>query len=205
MLLALLSGCYLSTRWVDEPAAEDREAGATPAPSAPLSGQRWCQNISFSLSSRQVIEASGRDSPYHYLGFLSGLCLHAEAFDPPTPGGHLACRVVQVLPDERPCPHPARSAPEGHAEGLHVDLGLNANGLRECEVLEGDPTETCWEECRCELGGAGGARPGWWYEPESAECEGPAIFLSPSGCLPLPDDRSELRVDCSLDVCPPWP
>jgi hypothetical protein len=113
------------------------------------------------------------------------------------------CHMVETLPDDRPCPHlveASKGRPCG--PGWHLDLGLDDQGRRRCEILsadrdgDGEPDsmpevdrERCMGECQL---------PGWVVE--SIEPERNCVFFH-SFFEAMMSPRSLLRLECLGAPC----
>lgn len=106
-----------------------------------------------------------------------------------------ACRVVETLLDDRPCPHPMEGPAGGRTGGWHRDLGLDSEGLRRCEILPADyDADGCPDgPCDCESGDYEGCLEGWIYNRDDDLCEhGQVRFTAPS----VTSDLSTVRIEC---------
>lgn len=112
-----------------------------------------------------------------------------------------ACRVVETLPDDAHCPHPAHRTDAGVTEGWHVDLGLDEHGRRECEVLPADfDGDGCPDgPCDCAAEVYDGCLQGWFYQYDEGACGSGRIRLSTGE---LPAARSGLWLVCRTSFCP---
>ncbi len=139
---------------------------------------------------------------------LVGYCLPR----PFPPDSIESCRVVETLIDDRPCPHPAE--PEGsgrdRTSGWQIDLGLDAAGHRQCEILPADYDNDAFPDGGCERPEA--PEPGetgcWrhydgclrgWYIAGYDLCEYGQVFFTGEDLL---SDRSNVRVECREQLCP---
>ncbi len=125
---------------------------------------------------------------------LTGACLN-QAFPADALG---ECRVVETLTDDRPCPHPADVVGPARTMGWHVDHGLNALGLRECEILPAD-----YDGDGCPDGSSicgdvfEGGLEGWVYRRLAPECSNGQVRLSSPD---MTSPRSLIRIEC-LEGC----
>lgn len=126
---------------------------------------------------------------------LTGACMTRElaSTDPDV------CRVIETLTNDGPCPHPA-SGEGTDRTGWHLDLGLDEDGRRQCEILPAD-----YDGDGCPDGGPvpcpdltlGLA--GWVYTSQDDQCEhGQVAFTSAD----VTTDLSDVRFECRTALCP---
>jgi hypothetical protein len=132
------------------------------------------------------------------------------------------CRVIETLPDDRPCPHPVDPPGAGREResGWHVDRGTvevesfdgQMRTRRRCEVLtadydlDGNPDDG--EECDDWPSEEPVCLPevveeeclqGWFFRRHLPDCEfGNVLFTSPV----IVGSLSDGRLECSFDYCP---
>jgi hypothetical protein len=114
------------------------------------------------------------------------------------------CRVVETLVNADGCPHPADADDESRSRGWHVDLGLDEDGRRLCEILPTDyngdecPDGISREDCQGERFGLDtAALQGWFYD--SGSCDfGQVRFTSTD----VTSDRSRIAFECRTALCP---
>jgi hypothetical protein len=128
---------------------------------------------------------------------LGGSCLIRESDSPSLE----RCRLVETLPDDRPCPHPADSLGPDRHRGWHLDLGLDDHGRRECEVLPADHDgDGCPDgPCDCRDQRYAGCLEGWFYELHAPPCVRGRIQLTDPDILGI---ESTARFECLTERCP---
>lgn len=106
------------------------------------------------------------------------------------------CRVVEVLPDDRPCPHPADVAGPTRSSGYHRDLGVDGEDFlrRRCEILPADYDEDGCIDGASSCHAADGLQ-GWYVARDETECSLGELVL-------MPDDMAEELSDVLLECLP---
>lgn len=130
-------------------------------------------------------------------GKLDGQCMPRELAST----GSDACKVIETLLDDRPCPGLA-DAPDGsRTEGWHLNRGLDAQGRRVCEILAADydgngcpdPLTECAEE------DFSTSLQGWFYQSDHPACENGKVRFTHDD---VSGDLSRVRFECQTALCP---
>ena len=130
-------------------------------------------------------------------GKLDGQCMPRELAST----GAEACRVIETLFDDSPCPHPANARDETRTTGWHIDRGVDESGRRLCEILPADYTgDGCPEGAAdCVSGDYSGGLQGWFYQSDHPSCEfGKVQFTNDD----VSSDLSRVRFECQTALCP---
>ena len=116
------------------------------------------------------------------------------------------CRVIELLHNDGDCPHPADLSGPERTNGWHVDLGLDEEGRRQCEILTADydgdgcPDGISREECEMwEFGSSSGALQGWFYMEDDYSCVFGRILFTNSDVV---SDTSDALLACRSYQCP---
>jgi hypothetical protein len=132
---------------------------------------------------------------------LTGACM-ARPLASTDPG---VCRVIETLPPERDsCPHLADAAGESRTAGWHVELPLDEEGRRQCEILPADYNGNGLPDgigggADCPDEPYGGCLSGWFYVSQDDQCDhGQVRFTSPE----VTSDLSDVRFECRTALCP---
>jgi hypothetical protein len=133
---------------------------------------------------------------------LTGACMTRQLAST-DPG---VCRVIETLNTDAACPYPANGVGGDRTSGWHMDLGVNDEGFRQCEILAADydgdgcPDGITPEQCAAEAFGPGtSALQGWFYDNDDPNCEfGQVRFTSPD----ITSDLSDVRFECRTALCP---
>jgi len=135
-------------------------------------------------------------------GKLPGRCMSRQLASA-DPG---VCRVIETLTNEGPCPHVANVDDETRSEGWHVDLGLDEEGRRQCEILPSDynadgcPDHVSRAECDDQRYGPGtAALQGWFYDATSSACDHGEVRFTDAD---ITSDMSRIRFECRTALCP---
>lgn len=112
-----------------------------------------------------------------------------------------ACRVIETLIDNRPCPAPADTRDGSRALGWHVDLGLDESGNRVCEILavdyDGNGCPDPLMECTGE--DFSSSLQGWFYQSDHPACENGKVLFTHDD---VSGDLSRVRFECQTALCP---
>lgn len=110
------------------------------------------------------------------------------------------CRLIETLPDERPCAHPADVPTAERTRGWHVDLGLDEAGRRRCEVLPADyDDDGCPDgSCDCASWRFSGCLQGWFHIPDAPPCETGRLQLTSPEIIGA---ESRAHFECHAESC----
>ena len=133
---------------------------------------------------------------------IGGACMQRQLAST-DPG---VCRVIETLVDERECPHLANAVGLDRTSGWHLDLNLNEDGQRQCEILPADydgdgcPDNISREQCEAEnIGPSSGALQGWFYVNDDPNCEFGQVRFTTTD---ITSDLSDVRFECQTALCP---
>jgi hypothetical protein len=118
------------------------------------------------------------------------------------------CRVVETLATDVACPALADQQDGTRTGGWHLDLGLDEDGRRQCEILPADydgdacPDGISREDCMAERFGPGtAALQGWFYQPsvDDERCPYGQVRFTDAD---ITSDMSDIRFECLTALCP---
>jgi hypothetical protein len=116
------------------------------------------------------------------------------------------CRVIETLGDERGCPSPSDTVGSDRSHGWHLDLGLDDNGRRMCEILPADyngdgcPDGVSQADCDSDnFGPTTSALQGWFYDNADPSCEFGQVRFTTTD---VTSDLSTVRFECRTALCP---
>jgi hypothetical protein len=112
------------------------------------------------------------------------------------------CRVIETLIDDRNCLHEV-SGDGASRVGWHLDLGLDEDGRRQCEILPADfdgdgCPDTAAGPCEC-VEPYSGCLTGWFYSSVDEQCEHGQVRFTSSD---VTSDLSDVRFECRTALCP---